>query len=288
MQDLCSGLLPWEQQQSDGTLPLIEQRLALNALKLRAACTELNLVKFEVDSLMRSYRSQLQAVDTALQNNAEQQHAVAADVLWLQGQHADTQEAAAQPQHGEWQDAAAQPEQQQRESLASALQQQLFLSGRLLLLQHRREQLLAMCRKALVVADFIGQSSPQGPLPDQPMPAELAEAVADGLHFNDAEDSEADAGSVHSWDGEDYGADQDAGTDAAVAPDTGDGDVDMTDAAHTPAPQVWAIIQQCGFSYVCSCAKDCALPRVVVDFFLACRIDPCVYVLGVLTLAASR
>lgn len=236
LQDLCSGVLPWELQQSDATLPLIEQRMALNALKIRAAGTEQQLVRFELDSLMHSYRSRLQAVDTAVRDNAAQQHAIAADVqFWVQ--QAGMQDATAQPQQGGSQDAAAQPEQQQPQALGDALRQQLLLSGQQQLLLLHREQLLVVLDQAFAVANHIVESGSQGPLGQQ-LPVELAQAVADGLHFSDAEGSEADADSVCSWDEEDYCTDQDAGAAAAVAPGTVDGDVDMTDAANRQAPQV--------------------------------------------------
>jgi hypothetical protein len=53
LQDLCTGVLPWEQQQqqpSAAALPFVKRRMALNALKIRAADTEQTLVLFEADT----------------------------------------------------------------------------------------------------------------------------------------------------------------------------------------------------------------------------------------------
>lgn len=145
LQELCTGVLPWEQQQqqqpSAAVLPFVKRRMALNALKLRAADTEQTLVLFEADSLIHSYNSSLEAVDAALSVNAGKQQAVAAQLQsWLEPHDAHSQgEAPEASQHD-----SQRQQQQQRPPLTDLLQQQRYLAGQQYLLQQRRDDLCVL------------------------------------------------------------------------------------------------------------------------------------------------
>jgi hypothetical protein len=78
VQQLCTGQLPWEPDianidAAQLSFPMIKKRMQLNALKIRAAAEELQLVEFEFGNLHVSYASRINAIAQAINSNLEQQ-----------------------------------------------------------------------------------------------------------------------------------------------------------------------------------------------------------------------
>ena len=147
--------------------------MGLNALKIRAASRELELVSYEFDSVLRSYSSRLQVLNAALAVNKEQQQQVEAQHNSLatdpDSTHAETA--------------------QQQQHAAELLDQLRLLSGQSILLQRQVVRVERLRAKAEQLAADCAKHRELSELP----PAAAAAAAAADAMRDDGADGEDDA-----------------------------------------------------------------------------------------------